>query len=107
MRHLVTGTDACINLGIDKFRNMSDNIIIEKLRELIVQISRNNGIFSIDIGHPFIAEVGLTSMQIVKLIMKIEETFKIRFGTSAGDMESFGSLKELSRTIHAKAAEVH
>jgi acyl carrier protein len=75
---------------------------ILKVKEIVKSITKNDGIDHVTDEENFIESLGLSSIQVIMLIAKVENEFNIPFGENIDDIDSIQSCREISKTIVEK-----
>ena len=75
---------------------------ILKVKEIVKGITKNDGIDHVTDEENFVESLGLSSIQVIMLIAKVENQFNIPFGDNIDDIDSIQSCREISKTIIEK-----
>lgn len=75
---------------------------ILKIKEIVKGITRNDRIDGVSDEENFIENLGLSSIQVIMLIAKVEREFNIPFGDNIDDIDSIQSCRGISKSIIEK-----
>ncbi|MDB4989809.1 MAG: hypothetical protein JWN04_4987 [Myxococcaceae bacterium] len=81
---------------------MSTNEILSGLEEILrTRLQIKLPASGLSAGSDLLSEIGLDSMQLIKLLVEIEEYFRVELDTSSLSSDVLRSVAELSRLIAA------
>ncbi len=75
---------------------------ILKIKEIVKGITKNDGIDRVTDEENFIDTLGLSSIQVIMLIAKVESEFDIPFGDNIDDIDSIQSCLGISNILIQK-----